>query len=412
MTDAPLGDWPLGRFYVTNETSNGLLDVSLIERPLVGATIADGALAGPAAEVTTHAVLVSSGPDGSLIGVPVPPLGASGDDLRFDPATGGIRARENRRAAGAFNAQVQAANAFGMVNAFVHTERAAGVFNGLLADLGAAPLPRVRVVVGAHFGSKLPGYAQGDGDRWSSSLRPLSGGHYRVSQRTTGVAEPFEVWPTGEIHLGPSRYRKPFAESLAYLRNAAHNPAIIYHEFGHHLCRHTADFRLNAEREPAEQRNGKPAIEEAMCDYFAAALLDTGRPYGWYRADRGARRDPGVLRHAADVSGDDPHAHGAPWAAALWRSRQELVGRGLLRTPMDHDRAVVDALVRVGKAYVPDHGGSRAARERRRTRPRTFARELRRALREAGGADAGRTATRIFEAQGLLEPRGRKSVSC
>lgn len=412
MNAASTSNWPVGRFYVTRETSDGLINVELVERPLVGADLADGVLVGSSVVVITHAVLVSRSDDGSLIGVPVPALGLHDDTLCFDPSTGGMRTRENRRAAGAFNAQVQDANAFGMVNAFVHTERAAGVLNGLLADLGVPSLPRVRVVVGAHFGSKLPGYAQGDGDRWSASLRPLSGGHYRVSQRTTGVAEPFEVWPTGEIHLGPSRYRKPYAESLAYLRNAAHNPAIIYHEYGHHLCRHTADFRLNAEREPAEQRNGKPAIEEAVCDYFAAALLDTGRPYGWYRADRGARRDPEVLRHAADVSGDDPHAHGAPWAAALWRSRQELVERGLIEAPVDHDRAVVDALVRVGKAYGPDRDGSQAARERRRSRPRTFARELRRALRDAGSSAAGRAATRIFEAQGLLDPDPRRSVSC
>src|SRR5204863_2291405 len=143
-----------------------------------------------------------------------------------------------------------------------HARRAALTANQLLVEIGAGPLPQLEVVVGAHFGSKLPGYGEGDGDFRTGGLRPLSGGHYRLSARTTGVPEPIPVSPSGEIHLGPCRYRKPFAGWVSYLRNAAHNPAIVYHEFGHHLCRHTADFRLNAERRPRNQRNGKVGVEE------------------------------------------------------------------------------------------------------------------------------------------------------
>ena len=49
-------------------------------------------------------------------------------------------------------------------------------------------------------------------------MRPLSGGHYRLSQRTTGVPEPEPVAPNGEIHLGPGRLRKPFLGNPSYLR--------------------------------------------------------------------------------------------------------------------------------------------------------------------------------------------------
>ena len=46
----------------------------------------------------------------------------------------------------------------------------------------------------------------------------------------------------------------------------------------------------------ARQRNGKTGPEEGICDYFAASLLGTGRPYGWYRPARGRRRDPDAER--------------------------------------------------------------------------------------------------------------------
>src|SRR5262249_26784208 len=154
------------------------------------------------------------------------------------------------------------ATRFGMVNAFFHTTGIARRMNVLLADLGAAPLPQLPVVVGAHAGSRLPGFAQGDGDFRKGHMRPLMGGHYRVSTRTTAVPEHVRVAATGEVHLGPGWSRRPFAGHAGYLRNAAHNPATICHEYGHHLCRHTADFRLNTERRPNRQRNGKTGIEE------------------------------------------------------------------------------------------------------------------------------------------------------
>jgi hypothetical protein len=404
MTGEPSTDVVVGRFYAVSTDAVEEVRLELVERPLLGAVVEDGMILGPDVKVGTHAVLVHREPSGELLGRPVEPISLRDGGLCFDPSQGGVRTRENRRALGAFNAIVAEANSFGMVNAYAHVERAARTLNALLVSIGATPLPPVTVVVGAHFGSKLPGYAEGDGDRWARNLRPMSGGHYRLSARTTGVAEPFDVSPIGEIHLGPSRYRKPFAGSLAYLRNAAHNPAIIYHEYGHHLCRHTADFRLNAERLPADQRNGKTAIEEAVCDYVAAVLLDSGRPYGWYRADQGRRRDLDVRRHMSDIDEtDDVHALGAPWAAALWRSRHELASRDLLASPAEHDLAVLAALANVGTIAGPGAGDrSRGKRERVRSRPRTFVRELSRALRDRGGRDASRATRQILEQHGII----------
>jgi hypothetical protein len=166
-------------------------------------------------------------------------------------------------------------------------------------------------------------------------MLPFSGGHYRVSRITSVVPERWPVWPTGEVHLGPGRRRQPFAGHASYLPNAAHNPATIYHEYGHHLCRHTADFRLNSERSPGAQRNGKIPAEEGLCDYLAASLLGTGRPYGWFRPVLGRRRDPEKHRVGGDRAAADVHEAGAAWAAALWRSREARV------EPSPHPRPTI-----------------------------------------------------------------------
>jgi hypothetical protein len=265
-----------------------------------------------------------------------------------------------------------------MVNAFLHSTRIAEYVNRLLAELGAPMLPELRVVVGAHSGSRLPGFAHGDGDYRSGRMRPLAGGHYRLSQRTTGVPEPLPVVPTGEVHLGPGRLPQRFAGQDRYLRSAAHNPATIYHEVGHHLCRHTADFRLNAERAPAEQRNGKIGADEGVCDYLAASFLDTGRPYGWYRVARGERRDPDAWRDldavaeqapeavgedAHEGTGADVHDVGARWAALWWRCRVRLLDGGFA-SGADHDRVLLAALLAVGQIGRRPDRGSLAERTR------------------------------------------------
>lgn len=393
-----------GRFYAVDVDRDGEVRVRLIEDEIGDVEVLDGCLVGNDVRVSTRAVLVVAAADGSLRGRPVEPIEVGAAGLCFDPSDGGIRPRENRRARGAFNRFVAEANNFGMVNAFVHTRRAAAVVNALLAEAGGERLPRLEVVVGAHSGSKLPGYASGDGDRRSRELRPLSGGHYRLSTRTSGVPEPVRVAPSGEVHLGPSRYRKPFAGSAAYLRNAAHNPAIIAHEFGHHLCRHTADFRLNAERAGDKQRNGKTGIEEGVSDYFAAALLGSGRPYGWYRADRGRRRDPELLRHTSSREhGDGAHGVGAIWAAAWWRCRLDVSAAGCLRSEVDHDRVLLRALLAVGEIGRGGKRSTRAQREAVRSSPETMRSAYLSSLRDEAGARASDRAAAILAAYGLGE---------
>ena len=394
----------LSRFYRVSADGAGEVQVELVDAPIEGISVVDGCLVGAEVRVATRAVLVGVDPDGALRGCPVDPLEPRDGTLCFDPSQGGVRTRENRRARGAFNGWVAEANRFGMVNAYVHAVRATRSFNALLADVGAAPLPVLHVVVGAHFGSRLPGYGCGDGAWQSGALRPMSGGHYRLSTRTTGVPEPVPVEPDGEIHLGPRRYRKPFAGWSAYLGNAAHNPAIIYHELGHHLCRHTADFRLNAERDPAKQRNGKTGIEEGVCDYFTAVLLGSGRPYGWYRADRGRRRDPELPRHASERDGrSDPHNVGATWAGAWWRCRRELAAEGHLRSEIDHDRLLAGVLLAIGEVGRGGKRRTRGQREARRSSPNTMMTAYLAAVAETAGPSGAGAAAAIMEEYGLLD---------
>ncbi|HET9730284.1 MAG TPA: hypothetical protein VFR41_12715, partial [Acidimicrobiia bacterium] len=200
MTDAP-GRGVRVRYYAAARRG-GDVELELADAFRPELAVDEGCLVGPRTLVSTRTVLIERTADG-LRGIPAPEIEVRDGALVFDPSQGGARIRQNRRARGAFNRIVAEANWFGMVNAYVHIADAAVRLDRLLEDIGAAPPPRVAVVVGAHAGSKLPGYCQGDGDRRSGAIRPLSGGHYRVSTRTKGVLEPYPVLGTGEIHLGP-----------------------------------------------------------------------------------------------------------------------------------------------------------------------------------------------------------------
>jgi hypothetical protein len=397
---------PVGRVYVALTLDSETVALRLADVELIDVEVRDGCLISPAALVISRVVLVQEEPSGELRGAPMPKLTLVDDGLCFAPCSGGVRMRENRLARGGYNHEVAEAARFGMVNTLYHVDRCAAYLNGILNELGATSLPRVTVVVGAHAGSRLPGFAQGDGDYRPGGIHPLAGGHYRLSRRTNCVGEIFPVSPVGEIHLGPGRHRSPFAGEASYLRIAAHNPATIYHEFGHHLCRHTADFRLNAERDPDQQLNGKTGPEEGICDYLTGSLLGTGRPYGWYRMIRGERRDPGIVRRRGMDDDGDAHALGAFWAAALWRSRQQLLEAGLLVSPRDHDRAVVSTLLHLGQ--VARRGVPRRPRRDRaaaRGEPETIIQTFVDSIRtEAGNAAADVTA-RVFSEARLLETR-------
>jgi hypothetical protein len=369
--------------------------------------VIDGELGGSGVVVECRVVHEDDTTGTGLVGRPMDPIVETDGRLVFEPRDGGVRTRENRLARGGHNEEVADALSFGMVNAFHHSSRGLGYFGTWLDELGGPPLPDLRVVVGAHSGSRLPGFGQGDGDYRSGRMRPLTGGHYRLSRITSGVPEVEAVAATGEVHLGPGRRARPFGGHDAYLHNGAHNPTTIYHELGHHLCRHTADFRLNGRRRPDAQRNGKPAVEEGVCDYFAAALVGTGRAFSWYDRRRGVERDLDRPRRLSDVTAPEPHAIGAVWGASWWRARQELTAQGHLESASDHDRIMIGTLLTLGRA-TPRPGARTGRRETAafRSASATVIGAYLATVAEHASPAAAQVAGTILEEAGLTESVG------
>ena len=248
------------------------------------------------------------------------------DDLRFDPQDGGgpTCMPEQRREA----------RAFGVVNVGFHVRR------GLdrIAALLGCELPPLVVRIGVH---------EVQAPRWG-------GGHYRLPARTyTSMPEADPPAVTGEIHLGRGGRFVPL-DGRPYFNAPAHNAAIVYHELGHHLTRHTADFRVNVGRPVDAQANRKVALDEGTSDYLAGIMLETSDIFGWHRQHEPAtslrrRRLDGPWTMAAygGMRSDDPHSDGTIWASALWAARVELQGEGVAAEELD--RMVVRALVRLGR---------------------------------------------------------------
>jgi hypothetical protein len=219
------------------------------------------------------------------------------------------------------------ARAFGLVNTAFHVQRAMRTAAALLDR----PLPHLLVRIGMHEGSR----------RWG-------GGHYRVAARNYDPAEPGPVSPLGEVHLGGGAGFLPTPGGEPYFAAPAHNVAIVCHEVGHHLCRHTADFRLNALRRPYRQTNKKVAVDEGTCDVFTAILLGTPDIYGWHRGDvpewdqRRRRLDPrwGMARFRGGRA--DPHSDGTIWASACWSAREQVAEAG--HPPARFDRMLLCGL--------------------------------------------------------------------
>jgi hypothetical protein len=315
-------------------------------------------------------------------------------DFIFEPGRGGGRMdKVNRDGASAFPAEflesgvpfpepefrwryIQAAH-FGEVNTYFHLDLMAAYIDGLLGQLGAPSLPRVTAVVNAHHAvTEREGIRDGleRGDRWL----PFQGGHYRLPAEHYDLHEHEPISPDGEIHLGPGRNLLQYgalveAAGGPYRANASHNAGILYHEYGHHLTRHTADFRANALRSPTRQNNRKVAMDEGTCDYFAATMLGTPHIWAWH-----LRHDDAVIHPRSLVSSKtmadydaspaaDAHANGTIWAAALWDLRTTL-GRieadGVRRT----DLMVVQALLLLGR--LRDTSGEKTVNELRRLRKR------------------------------------------
>jgi hypothetical protein len=139
-----------------------------------------------------------------------------------------------------------------------------------------------------------------------------------------------------------------------YRANASHNAGIIYHEYGHHITRHTGDFRANNLFPSNRQDNRKTAMDEGTCDYWAATVL--GTPHIWILH---RRHDNHQVHVRSLTSGKtikdydtgpraDVHANGTIWGAALWDLRGHFAATqpdGIRKT----DLLVLKALLLMGK---------------------------------------------------------------
>lgn len=266
------------------------------------------------------------------------PIGDASPDTKgnfiFEPGRGGGRMDKVFVAEPDFQERYIQAAHFGEVNTYFHLDCIAHYVDQLLTELGAKSLPRVIAIVNAHHGATEEDGIR-DGVRRGGVWVAFQGGHYRLSDRCNEVLEHYPVSPDGEIHLGPGRQLLHYgalveASGGRYRANASHNAGILYHEYGHHITRHTADFRANALRKPARQNNGKTAMDEGTCDYWAATMLGIPHIWAWHQRHDAEQVHPRSLvsqktMAAFDDSPDaDPHTNGTIWAAALWDLRTQL----------------------------------------------------------------------------------------
>lgn len=313
-------------------------------------------------------------PDGRL--TPIPDAYPNADlQFLYSPCRGGVSSARNERAGGRRFKQLIEAAQFGQVNAYYHAARMAHYIHSLLAELGAPSLPKVRILTNAHSG-----YNPVTGAFHPSSV--LAGGHYRMrNDRFYDPPEDHTVATSGEIHLGPGRYylkwgitppglqtRTRSLDGKPYFHQPSHNPAIIYHEYAHHVVRHTADFRCNNQRRSNRQSNAKTWLDEGTCDYFTAVMVNRSAFFAWQRAGlseahpRCRNLEPGRTFTEFDYSPQaDPHYNGTIWATFLWQLRRILMeefrwsGRSV-------DKVVLEMLLRVGKIGRPNPQGCRHIR--------------------------------------------------
>jgi hypothetical protein len=118
------------------------------------------------------------------------------------------------------------------------------------------------------------------------------------------------------------------------------------------VCRHTADFRLNALRPPHVQTNKKIAADEGTADLLTAILLGTPDIYGWHRAavpawdQRRRHLDPRWTMAHFRGGRTDPHADGTVWASAGWTARRRVAEAG--HEPARFDRMLLRGLALAG----------------------------------------------------------------
>jgi poly-gamma-glutamate capsule biosynthesis protein CapA/YwtB (metallophosphatase superfamily) len=255
-------------------------------------------------------------------------------DFLFEPGRGGGRMDKVALADADFRERYVQASHFGEVNTYYHLTRIASYLEELLDELGGPQLPQVTAVVNAHHAATEARRVR-DGIRGTRHWLPFQGGHYRLPSRRYDVPEMNPLSPNGEIHLGPGWQLLTDgalvrAAGDRYRANASHNAGIIYHEYGHHITRHTADFRGNALKSPLCQNNRKTSLDEGTCDYWTAAMLETPHIWAWHRRHDEHEVHPRSLvsrKTMADFDSSpkaDAHANGTIWAAGLWDLRTEL----------------------------------------------------------------------------------------
>ncbi len=374
-----------------------------------------GRLKGPYVEVRCGGAAPAGRGAAGCRRIPPAQPDANGDYL-FAPGRGGARMDRPDIPEARVRSYVEATH-FAEVHTYYHLDRMAHYLHGLLGELGAGPLPPVVAVVSAHNACwNAAGGGVVDGVQRPCGWRPMQGGHYRLPGTDHDVMEHEPLVTTGEIHLGSGR-RRLTTGALArrvgksYRHNAGHNAGTIYHEYGHHLHRHTADFRANNLRPPAEQSNRKVSMDEGTCDYWAAALLDTPHIWAWHRRHDEAsvhRRSltSSVTMADYDHSDDaDPHINGTIWAASLWdfRTRLRVAAPGADGADGARlaDKIVLQALLLIGRIHKED----RPTTCRVRSRFRTGLRKLLEADQIITGGLWQQTLLDVFNARGITTRR-------
>ena len=301
-------------------------------------------------------------PDTTTSGVRRVPLGDAqpdeAGDYLFEPGRGGGRMDKHMLPPPDFKWRYVQASRFGEVNTYFHLDRVATYVHELLRELDAPPLPFLTGVVNAHHAATEQDGIR-DGVRGRNRWLPFQGGHYRLPSRRYDMPEYKPIASAGEIHLGPGWQLLEHGALVEaargrYRANASHNAGIIYHEYGHHITRHTADFRANNLGPPDQQNNRKTAMEEGTCDYWAATML--GTPHIWILHRRHDDREIHVRSLTSRKTMEDydtgpradVHTNGTIWGAALWDLRTQLAAtepEGIRKT----DLLVLKALLLMGK---------------------------------------------------------------
>lgn len=302
----------------------------------------------------------------------------SAGNFIFDPFNGGGRMDkepvvDNLRR----DKNIQVAQ-FGEVNTFFHINKIASYIDNLLQSLGERSLPRVKVIVNAHSAVyKQEGDRDGVKGKISGKWLPFQGGHYRLSNyKLKEIPEQESVLPTGEIHLGPgwkltNAGALPESAGCSYRCNASHNAGIIYHEYGHHINRHTADFMANRLLLPNRQINRKSDIDEGISDYWAATMLNSPHIWAWHREHSNVEihhrslASPKTMSDFKHEEKADPHHNGTILAATLWDIRKEL-SKHNAEGAKKMDLLVLKSLLLIGglhdAAYRPTKTGTRQCR--------------------------------------------------